>query len=177
MTIHLKPVCASERVFEELETLGLLKRLAPPLTGGGEATNVHTLHSNCGTHGGHKLIGVEIGRKDVRCLIHHPEPEVFMLIQTVRQNPLYLLIAKDGAERFKEKMAGKALKSTDFVLLHCRFNDPRLSFFTMNAGTLHNELTAEDGADNPFFYVAESAELPEIITPFKGVTLCVKEAF
>lgn len=155
----LESVEMTKTLMNELEDFGLLQSIAPAEQD--EIESVKTIYRSDGKFGGHKLIHVRVERVHVEEMISHPEGEDFMLIGPNECKKLYLLIAKDKGQAFCERLRHNNLTPEDFYLIDCNFNDYALSFFTMNKGTWHNELTEEGIGILPSFYVGESSDLQE----------------
>jgi hypothetical protein len=98
--------------------------------------------------------------KSIVALAVHPDAEDFILINEGRdQKPLVLIVALHGQAEFEQRALNQELDAADIWALEMAFNDPRLSFFTMNAFTPHCEWTTAEPGPASVFYVAEPAHM------------------
>ncbi len=122
-------------------------------------TNVEQIYVSDEQFGGHMLICVGFNRSVVDLAIH-PDNEEFILINEGRpQKPLVLVIALHREPDLQHLISNGELAEGDIWALEMAFNDPRLSFFTMNAFTPHCEWTIPDPGPANIFFVTEPSQL------------------
>jgi hypothetical protein len=152
----------AEDVMELLEGKGLIQRLSPTenvlLTPENEV-GVDYTYSTDPKFGPHMLICVGFN-KSVVDLAYHSDKEDFILINEGRQQkPLILLVGLHKAKEFQELVSTNGLTQDDILALDLKFNDPSLSFFTMNGFTPHCEWTTPGNGPASVFYVTEPRDL------------------
>ena len=166
-TILPKVVDANEAIFKQLEKKNLLKRF---FTAAGSIDlverpyDVKNVYQTNEAFGGHKLICVNYNLSEPQ-LGYHKEKEDFILISDnpVQYKALYLLVCLDKEEDLANKICKEEISDDDFIIIRLKFNDPNLSFFTMNEGVLHCELVEKSEAKrHPYFYVTEPSNLDNI---------------
>ena len=177
--IALHPVNMTEEVMEGLEKGGLIIRLAPDRhrleTPRGQ-TKGKSLYECDPRYGPHKLITVTVNRASFEAFGTHPDNEDFLLLGDPSSGPLYLVIALLTPRGIEEKVRGGTLCRSDFAALTVRFNDPRVSFFTMLKHVPHGEALAAGARKPSTFYVGESRDLPIAMTDFGPFTLAISES-
>lgn len=160
LAIKIRPV--TEEAMCELERRGLVRRLLPTVSAlqtEEGAVTVDRVYKTDSQFGSHMLICIGFNRSTAR-VGTHPDAEDFILINEGRaQKPLVLVVALHTQAELERRALSGELSSQDFWALEMAFNDPRLSFFTMNAFTPHCEWT-EPGPDPAcVFYVTEPSHL------------------
>ena len=109
--------------------------------------------------GSHMLICAGFNKSTVD-LAYHSDQEDFLLINEGRdQKPLILVIVLKTKAEFQHLISTQGLTSEAFLALELMFNDPRLSFFTMNSHTIHCEWTVPGAEPANIFYVTEPSNL------------------
>jgi len=93
------------------------------------------------------------------------------LIGPTDAEPLYLAIFRGMSDALQRKVDDATLSAADFTRMRCVFNDPQLSFFTMNPFVPHGECVARNGAAPPSFYVTEPARTPLLQPDWRGISL------
>jgi len=160
LVLEVRPV--SEEAFSILEERGLLQRLLPPsevleVPEGGVA--VERIYTTDDQFGSHMLICVGFNKSNTE-LAFHPHEEEFLLINEGReQKPLILVIGLHLEEEFQKLVSTGQLKADDLWALEMKFNDPCLSFFTMNASTPHCEVTVPGPGPASVFFVTEPSRM------------------
>ncbi len=169
MIVTLIPKLMDESIMEELEGLGVIKRLLPKSLQNphqnevSEETNrVVTCYATGREYGGHKLIHVTINQSHLTRLTSHPGHEEFLLLGSQEATPLILVVSKHQHAILEAKFKDGSVVAEDFICLECIMNDARLSFFTMHAGYPHAEVCLKTSKKPPSFFVTESADLPEV---------------
>lgn len=164
----LKPVEATQSLFDEMNRVGVITLRKPDVLDGNTLpkTNcVKNCYTNEGTYGGHKLIQVFIVEAELRKLTSHPENEDFILVGSPGSKRLIIVACKLKHEKMLQKIQKQGLDAEDFFCFYAPYNDASLSFFTMNADYPHAEVLS-DTIEQPYeaasFYVTESSRLPEI---------------
>jgi len=160
LTLKVRPV--TEEAMSALEKRGLLQRLLPSSEvlevpeGEVRVERVYTTHPQFGPH---MLIGVGFNRSNVELGVH-PDKEDFILINEGReQKPLILVIGLHPQPEFQRLVSTGQLTSDDVWALEMKFNNPRLSFFTMNGFTPHCEWTIPGPGPANVFFVTEPGDL------------------
>ena len=160
LELTVQPV--TEARMSVLEERGLIRRFAPSpdvLGTPEEAVNVERLYATEPEHGSHMLICVAFNKSKVELAIH-PDNEDFILINEGReQKPLVLVVALHKAPEFRELVRAGQVSTDDIWALEMAFNDPRLSFFTMNGFTPHCEWTIPGPERASVFFVTEPSQL------------------
>ena len=177
--IPLDPVNMTEEVMDGLEKEGLIIRLAPDrhrLQAARGQTKGESLYECDPRYGPHKLITVTVNRTSFEAFGTHPDNEDFLLLGDPSSGPLYLVIALLTPPGIEQKVRNGTLGRSDFVALIVRFNDPRVSFFTMLKHVPHGEALAAGAQKPSTFYVGESRDLPIEITDFGSFTLAISES-
>lgn len=157
-TLPLKPVTPTPALMQELESLGLIIRLAPRQHELDIAPGVakgQPLYQADASHGGHMVLACTINQVGLQRFGHHLEREEFLMIGDPNLEPLYLAIFKGQHPALAEKISDGSLSPEDFVCLHIVWNDPECSFFTMNTGVPHGECVLRETDRPPSFYVTE----------------------
>lgn len=160
-TLALRPRPATPALLDELESLGLIMRLAPRRheipAARGEALGRPVYPGTDPTHGGHLLLACTINQTGFDRFGWHDVPEEFLLIGPSDAAPLYLAIFRGPHQTLATKIGTDTLTAEDFTCLQCAFNDPTTSFFTMKPGVPHGECVARESDRPPSFYVTEPA--------------------
>ena len=160
LTLRVRPV--TEEAMSALEERGLLQRLLPPsgvLEALEGAVKVERIYTTDPQFGSHMLICVGFNQSKVELAIH-PDKEDFILINEGRgQKPLILVIGLHPEPEFQRLVSTGQLTADDIWALEMKFNDPRLSFFTMNGFTPHCEWTMPGPGPANVFFVTEPAGL------------------
>ena len=159
----MTPVEMTPEVMQDLENRGLIIRMRPGAHSL-DAINVETLGESLSEtddrFGPHKLITVTVNREQFAGFATHPDNEEFLLIGEPDTKPMFLAVALCMRVEFEEKVRTGSLKPNDFVLLHCKYNDPEVSFFVMLKDVPHGEAIVEADLPPATFYVTESRDLP-----------------
>ena len=167
--IELKPQEMTEKVMKDLEKKGLIYRLCPghdvlePEYGEIAWKKIYEADEKFGPH---QIISVTVDRNSFSAFGVHSENEEFLLLGKNEDKPLYLLIALCDRQTLMKKIKDETLCKDDFILLHCRFNDPETSFFIMKKGVPHGEASIPGTSHPPSFYVAESRDIDLIKIDF-----------
>ncbi len=174
-TLSLSPREATPALLDELESLGLITRLAPRRheirTRPGEALGEPVYPGTPPANGGHLLLACTINQTGFGRFGWHPVPEEFLLIGAPDRAPLYLAIFRGLADALESRLAAGNLCADDFTCLRCRFNDPETSFFTMRPFVPHGECVAKEGDEPPSFYVTEPANTPLLRPNWRDTSL------
>lgn len=152
----------TEARMSVLEERGLVRRFTPPrnvFSTPEGAVNVERIYATEPEYGFHMLICVAFNKSKVELAIH-PDNEDFILINEGReQKPLVLVIGLHKAPEFRELVKSGQVSTDDIWALEMAFNDPRLSFFTMNGFTPHCEWTISGPEPASVFFVTEPSQL------------------
>jgi len=165
-------------IMQRLEDLGLIIRICPSHhrfdipAGDGAGRDVYVSEPEAGSH---KLLSVVIDRTEFSAFGFHNANEEFLLLGGIQEKPMYLMIALCGREQLEEKIASGTLSPADFVCLHCKFNDPNVSFFTMKKGIVHGEACADAEGLPASFYVTEPSGTTLCCLDMKGYALRAKQ--
>jgi len=160
LTLQVVPM-TEERMLA-LEERGLIQGFLPagmeeaPAKSGVE---VDVIYATAPLFGPHTLIRVEFDRSTVELAYHSDREDLLLLNGGARQKPLILVIALHPADDLKRRIAQGRLSADDIWALELKFNDPRLSFFTMNAFTVHCEWTPPGPEARNVFFVTEPKDL------------------
>lgn len=151
------------KVMQNLQDRGLIIRLTPgghaPVVGENESSAV-ILYASDEQYGPHKLIGCGINATDsTKYFGYHHDREEFLLIGDPSCKPVHLVVALCLKEEFEKKAREKTLSPDDFIALRMKFNDPQVSFFTMNAYVPHGEVTVSGPGKIATFYVTEPRDV------------------
>ncbi len=145
MHLILPPIEMTPAVMQDLEDRGLILRLAPgrfaPQVNHDEPAPT-LVYCSSEEFGPHKLIACSLNTTEaVKNFVYHPDREEFLLIGDPASKPSYLVVSLLKKEAFEAKARAGQLTQADFVALRMKFNDPQVSFFTMNAFVPHGEVT------------------------------------
>jgi hypothetical protein len=159
----LIPVCpATDEIMQMLEKKELLQRLLPSekiISTPEKEVGVDIVYSTDMKFGTHTLICVGFN-KSIVDMAYHSDNEEFILVNEGRQQkPLILIIGLHKEEVFKDLVFSGRLKEDAILALELKFNDPLVSFFTMNAHTPHCEWTIPGNGAASVFYVTEPSDL------------------
>jgi len=159
----LSSIEMTPQVMQDLQNRGLIIRLTPgghfPKVGENESDAV-VVYSSEERYGPHKLIGCAINAADsAKYFGYHPDREEFLLIGDPSSKPVHLVVALCFKKEFEKKAREKTLSTADFIALRMKFNDPQVSFFTMNAYVPHGEVTVTGPGKIPTFYVTEPRDI------------------
>ena len=160
--LRLNVRTVTEEDMTTLEQKGLLKRMLPSTevlsTPENEVVDDFQYKANK-NFGAHALLCVGFNRSDIN-MGYHSENEDWILINEGRQQkPLILVIALHPVDKFQKLVETHQLTSDDIWALEMKFNDSRLSFFTMHGYTPHCEWTTPGPGPANVFYVTEPSEL------------------
>lgn len=161
--LKLKVKKANEREMVELEELGVIKRLLPPeeLISIGEGKVVgNKVYSANPKFGGHMLLFVNINITKPELNYHPDNEEVLLLSPYNPEKPLIFLFCKYNHLEIEKKIRIGILNEENFIVLNMPFNNPKISFFTVNKGFPHCEVTIGGCGVSPSFWVTEPANLP-----------------
>lgn len=169
MQIVPKVVKASESVFQELEERGILTRFFSSYASTSVAEGScleDTLYSTDPKFGSHKVICVNYNESEPY-LSYHSDKESFILVSDApeKYKNLYLFLSFLRVEELVKRIERRELSKDDLLIVQLEFNNPNLSFFTLNAFVPHCELTdsGASGLTHPYFYVAEPTDLDNIL--------------
>jgi len=160
LTLHVRPV--TEEAMSLLEERGLLRRLLPQasvLQAPEGSAAVDRVYSAEPRFGAHMLICVGFNRSTVALAIHSDREEFLLINEGRRQKPLILVISLVPEQELRRLVSTCRLTADELWALELKFNDPRLSFFTMNGFTPHCEWTVPGPGPASVFYVTEPADL------------------
>jgi hypothetical protein len=156
LVIKVRPVTEDIMLF--LENKGLLNRLLPTkdiLSTPENEIGVNRVYQTDPKFGSHMMICVGFNRS-LADMAFHSDNEDFILINEGRyQKPLILVIGLHTQQEFQKLVSNQQLTTDDIWALDLVFNDPRLSFFTMNGFTPHCEWTIPGKDPASIFYVTE----------------------
>lgn len=160
LPLRVRPI--TEELMLDLEKRGLVKRFLPPSrpveTPEG-AVQVERVYATDPQFGSHMLICVGFNKSKVE-MATHPDKEDFILINEGReQKPLILVIGLHTESEFARLVSTGQLTTDDIWALEMKFNDPRLSFFTMNGFTPHCEWTVPGPGPANVFFVTEPSSV------------------
>lgn len=161
-TITIKPVEMTPKVMNFLEQKGLIIRLCPDhhqLDIEAGETKSEAIYKSDIQYGSHMLITVTVNKTDFENFGWHEDHEEFLLIGDSKSSPMYLVIALRDHNTLKRKITNRTLSADDFVALSVKYNDPKVSFFTMKKHILHGELVKESTNNPPTFYVTEPTDM------------------
>ncbi len=176
--LRLKSQKISEKILKDLESKGLIKTLSAPV----EVLNcnlpkgmVKTIYTTKEEYGSHKLICVKCNSSEIN-LNSHPDNEEFLMFNNsdLVFNPLYIIIALEKNNILQKKIKNCTLTADDFIVLELKYNDPRVSIFTMLKGTCHCEFTFPGKGISPVFFVTEPSRLEMFKNKLCGYQLLVE---
>ena len=161
----------THELMDELENKGLILRLYPS-----HHRNIVDLDKSVGKDiyisskkaGAHKLLSVTINRTDFSAFGMHDENEEVLLIGGEGEKDLFILFGLGTWDSFMKKKKEKTLCEDDFICVHCKYNDPFVSFFTICKGVLHGEAVAGEMGMPATFYVTEPSDIKLMIFPFNN---------
>jgi hypothetical protein len=160
LNIQVRPM--TDVVMNTLEEKGLVRPFRATqnaISASEQATGVDCLYATNPKFGPHMLICVGFNRSTVD-IAYHSDSEDFILINEGRnQKPLILVVALHSAEDFQKLLTSGQLTGEDMWAIRLVFNDPELSFFTMNGFTPHCEWTIPGDSPASVFYVSEPRDL------------------
>lgn len=166
---------ANEDIMKKLEKLGVIERLIPPLDlldiNEGEV-RIRKIYSSDNKYGGHMLLFVNMNDTKSE-LNYHPDNEEVFLFNPSEIKPLIFIFANENYLKIEEKIKREELRDNDFTAVEIPFNNPNLSFFTVNKAFPHYEITIPGSKRSPSFWVTESNELPMIILDLKNYNIIV----
>ncbi len=136
MEVRLKPVLATEKIMDMLESRGVISRICPGKdilkTELGESRH-ETIYAADERFGPHKLICVTINDTRPRNFLYHNDAEDFMLIDLPHRTDLIITMALIPKDELEEKIDSKTFAAEDMIAVIFKPNDPYTSFFTMRA--------------------------------------------
>lgn len=156
LTVKVRPM--NNEVMSELEQRGLVRRFAPTTElletpeGMVKAEATYVADQKFGAH---MLICVAFNRSEVQLATHHNNEEFLLVNEGREQKPLILVVGMHRESEFQELVSSGQLTTDDVWAIELKFNDPSLSFFTMNAMTPHCEWTVPGPEPANIFYVTE----------------------
>lgn len=160
LILKVRPV--TDEAMSVLEKRGLLQRFLPParaLEIPEETVEVERIYTTDPQFGSHMLICVRFNKSKAELAVH-PDKEDFILINEGReQKPLILVVGLHPEPEFQKLASAGQLTADDIWALEMKFNDPRLSFFTMNGFTPHCEWTVPGPGPASLFFVTEPSHL------------------
>jgi hypothetical protein len=172
LTLKVKPV--TEEAMLALEERGLLQRLLPTENvlhvpaGEVRADYIYTTDPQFGSH---TLICAGFNRSRVELATHSDNEEILLINEGRAQKPLILVIGLYPEPTFTKLLSSGQLTEEDVWALELKFNDTRLSFFTMNALTPHCEWTTPGLEPANVFYVTEPSSLDMRMIDMHGYTI------
>ena len=172
LTLKVKPV--TEEAMLALEERGLLQRLLPTedvLHVPEGEVKADFLYTTDPQFGSHTLICAGFNRSRVEMATHSDNEEIFLINEGRAQKPLILVIGLHPEPEFSKRLSTGQLTEEDIWALELKFNDPRLSFFTMNAQTPHCEWTIPGPEPANVFYVTEPSSLDMRMIDMQGYTI------
>jgi hypothetical protein len=163
MRLQIPSTEMTPRVMQDLQTRGLINLLSPggfaPVVGENES-DATVIYSSEDRYGPHKLISCSINATDpTKYFGYHPEREEFLLIGDPDTKPIHLVVALCKKDVFEAMARQKALSADDFVALRMKYNDPQVSFFTMNPFFPHGEVTVAGPGKIGTFFVTEPRDI------------------
>lgn len=162
MEIKLPVRPVTERILQDLEDRNLIQKFRPVeriVNAAPDTIEVDRVYETDPQFGTHMLICVGFNKSVVE-IAYHSDREDFLLINEGReQKPLILVISLKSAEELQSLAENGKLVAEDLMALELKFNDPRLSFFTMNSFTPHCEWTVPGPGPANVFYVTEPNQL------------------
>lgn len=174
LTLKVRPL--TREIMSALEKRGLLQRFLPPLQMSEipeETVKVDRIYTTDPQFGSHMLIRVRFNKSKIE-LATHPDKEDFILINEGReQKPLILVIGLYPEPEFQKLASTGQLTADDIWALETKFNDPLLSFFTMNGLTPHCEWTIPGPGPANLFFVTEPSGLSLHPIDMSGYTLSI----
>jgi hypothetical protein len=160
LMLQVRPM--TEEAMSTLEERGLLQRLLPPpeVLGAPEGSvAVERIYTAEARFGAHMLICAGFNRSTVELAIHSDKEEFLLINEGREQKPLILVIALVSEPELRRLVSTGELTADHIWALELKFNDPRLSFFTMNGFTPHCEWTVPGPGPASVFFVTEPADL------------------
>jgi hypothetical protein len=160
LTLKVRPV--TEEAMAALEARGLLQRLLPSsevLEAPEGEVRVERVYTTDPRFGPHMLIGVGFNKSKVELAIHLDKEDFILINEGREQKPLILVIGLHPQPEFQRLVSTGQLTADDVRALEMKFNDPRLSFFTMNGFTPHCEWTIPGPGPANVFFVTEPGDL------------------
>jgi hypothetical protein len=165
MTMHLKlpSVEMTPEAMQDLEDRGMILRLAP----GRFSPEIHDdepppneVYQSDERYGPHKLIACSLNTTEaVKNFVYHPDREEFLFIGNPESKPSYLVVSLLYKDEFEHMVRTQQLGSEHLVALRMKFNDPLVSFFTMNAYVPHGEVTVHGAGLPATYFVTESRDI------------------
>lgn len=160
LLLNVRPV--TEGVMSVLEERGLLRRFSPDQRAlrapEGEVV-VDRVYTTDPRFGAHMLICVGFNRSAVSLAVHSDKEDFLLVNEGREQKPLILVISLVPDQELRRLVSTGRLTASDIWAIELKFNDPRLSFFTMNGFTPHCEWTVPGPGPAAVFYVTEPAGL------------------
>lgn len=160
LNIKVQPI--NEKLMNVLENKNLIHRLLPTpevISTPEKEVGVETFYTTDKKYGQHTMICVGFN-KSIVDMAYHSDNEDFICINEGReQKPLILVIALEKAREFQELILNNQLNENHILALELKFNDPILSFFTMNGYTPHCEWVPPGNGPANIFYVSEPHDL------------------
>ncbi len=163
--IILKPVKASTKLFDILEEKKLIRTLKPTKkaietrTKTGAVSRIYTSNPKFGTHA---LMCVGKRTTGIRLSWHEDNEDIILLNPlNLKFKNLYLIISLLKKTDFLKKFNAGALCAKDLLAVEMKFNDPKLSFFTILKNTVHCEVTDNEKGQHPVFFVSEPSNLKD----------------
>lgn len=174
--ILLKPVEMTPDLMADLENrklislLGAHKHDLPSEWGQTLDRPVYDCHERFGPH---RLLTVTVNRVPFVEFATHPDKEDFIMIGDPDTKPLYVVIALIFRAELEKKIEQGSVSSSDFVCLKIKWNDPKVSFFTMLPDVAHGEGITERNGIPPSFYVTEGRDLPNDLVDLGNFELVI----
>jgi len=176
--IQLKSTKMSPSVMQMLEEKKKIIRLCPnhhELNPKANSCLNKCLYVSDKKYGPHMVITVTVNWFKPLAFGTHDENEEFILVGDSNTKPMWLIISMCSEEDLKKKIANKSLLSDDFIALLVKYNDPKVSFFTMLKHVPHGEVTTLGSEKSPSFYVTESRNNTLNRTEFGEYQLTIKQ--
>lgn len=161
-TLELTVQPANEEIMSYLESKDLIRRLLPTqkvISTPENEVGVETFYATNHKFGPHTMICVGFNKSIVDMAYHSDNEDFICLNEGREQKPLILVIALEKAREFQERILSDQLNENHILALELKFNDPKLSFFTMNGFTPHCEWVPPGNGLANIFYVTEPHDL------------------
>jgi hypothetical protein len=160
LNLVVRPI--NEEILSDLEGRNLIRRFRPServMNVAPGTIEVDRVYETDPKFGSHMLICVGFNKSTIE-LAYHSDQEDFLLVNEGRdQKPLILVIALKPEKEFQKLISNRELTTDELLALELKFNDPCLSFFTMNSFTPHCEWTVPGPDPGNVFYVTEPNQL------------------
>jgi hypothetical protein len=160
INIRIRPM--TEGVIKVLEDKGLISRFMPTakvLSTPEKEIGIEYLYTTDPKFGPHMVICVGFNRSYVDMAYHNDNEDFILINEGRQQKPLILIIGLYHEKEFQTLISTGQLTEDDIWAIELKFNDPKVSFFTMNGFTPHCEWTIAGTGSASIFYVSEPRNL------------------